>query len=145
MTVVYYKATNLFKKETEIALHFFLARYNSTTYLNWLSLSPEFPLLVITVFVRTKKTRQIAAAKYDASTHLKGKRKSLRNYRARYSTTRSKFVKFVARIPMTYNNSFLLDTQRKLVKLPQQKKAAHLKGKQKSLRNCRARLQHYQT
>ena len=31
MTAVYYEATHLFKKETEIASHFFRARYNSTT------------------------------------------------------------------------------------------------------------------
>ena len=110
-------------------------------------MSPEFPLLITTVFLyaQRKLVKLLQLNTTLVSTHLKGKRKSLRNFRARYSTTRPKFVKFVARIPMTYDNSFLLDTQRKLVKLPQQKNAAHLKGKQKSLRNCRARLQHYQT
>ena len=43
MTAVYYKATNLFKKETEIASHFFS------------SLSPEFPLLITTVFLYAQR------------------------------------------------------------------------------------------
>ncbi len=66
MTAVYYGATYLFKKETEISSHFFRARYNSRIKIGRVCHQNSHYLIDTTVFLYIqRKTRQITAAKYN--------------------------------------------------------------------------------